>query len=98
MEDYISKGAKQVDALTPNACWALIFRTLVLFSGVQHQRIPETRTRPPKKARRAGWASLVLWSLIIFAGRMIAYNWFDCDRQPQPDLINWAAGCLVDGY
>ena len=26
---------------------------------------------------------------------MIAYNWFDCDIQPQPALINWAAGCVV---
>lgn len=48
---------------------------------------------PPKGARVAGAASLVLWISIIFAGRMIAYNWFDCDRQPQPAFINWAAGC-----
>jgi hypothetical protein len=26
---------------------------------------------------------------------MIAYNWFDCDIQPQADFINWAAGCVV---
>ena len=32
----------------------------------------------------------------IITGRMIAYNWFDCDRQPQPDFINWAAGCVVE--
>ena len=25
---------------------------------------------------------------------MIAYNWFDCDIQPQPAFINWAAGCV----
>jgi hypothetical protein len=28
-------------------------------------------------------------------GRMIAYNWFDCDRQPQPAFVNWAAGCIL---
>jgi Family of unknown function (DUF6644) len=50
--------------------------------------------RPPRRARFAGAASLVLWGCIIFAGRMIAYNWFDCDRQPQPAFINWAAGCV----
>ena len=49
----------------------------------------------PKAARRAGLASLVLWGAIIVAGRMIAYNWFDCDIQPQSDFINWAAGCVV---
>ena len=32
---------------------------------------------------------------IIVAGRMIAYNWFDCDIQPQPAFVNWAAGCVV---
>ena len=50
---------------------------------------------PPRGARLAGGFSLVLWFCIIFAGRMIAYNWFDCDRQPQPGIVNWAAGCEV---
>jgi hypothetical protein len=49
----------------------------------------------PRGARIAGAASLVLWAGIIIAGRMIAYNWFDCDIQPQPDFVNWAAGCVV---
>ncbi len=49
----------------------------------------------PRRARLAGAASLVLWTCIIFSGRMIAYNWFDCDRQPQPPIVNWAAGCVV---
>src|SRR5438552_14874858 len=38
---------------------------------------------PPRRARIAGACSLVLWIGIVFSGRMIAYNWFDCDRQPQ---------------
>lgn len=50
----------------------------------------------PRRARFAGAASLVLWTCIIFSGRMIAYNWFDCDRQPQPDIVNWAAGCVPE--
>ena len=50
----------------------------------------------PRSARLAGAASLVLWACIIVSGRMIAYNWFDCDRQPQPSVINWAAGCVVE--
>jgi hypothetical protein len=49
----------------------------------------------PRGARIAGAASLLLWAGIIVAGRMIAYNWFDCDIQPQSDFINWAAGCVV---
>ena len=49
----------------------------------------------PKAARVAGAASLVLWAGIIVTGRMIAYNWFDCDK-PQPPFVVWAAGC--DAY
>jgi len=50
---------------------------------------------PPRAARVAGTASLVLWAAIIVTGRMIAYNWFDCDK-PQPAFIVWAAAC--DSY
>jgi hypothetical protein len=49
----------------------------------------------PRPARVAAVVSLVLWAAIIVAGRMIAYNWFDCDLQPQSRFINWAAGCVV---
>ena len=39
------------------------------------------------KTCRAGpagrYGSLVFWAGIIVFGRMIAYNWYDCDR-PQP--------------
>ena len=49
----------------------------------------------PRAVRFAAIASLVLWSGVVVSGRMIAYNWFDCDIQPQPAFINWAAGCVV---
>jgi hypothetical protein len=50
---------------------------------------------PPRAARRAGAASLLLWAVIIVCGRMIAYNWFDCDKQPQPPIVNTLTGCVV---
>lgn len=50
---------------------------------------------PPKSVRLVGAVSLASWLLIVVAGRMIAYNWFDCDIQPQPDWVNWAAGCVL---
>jgi hypothetical protein len=53
----------------------------------------ETSPVTPRGARAAATVSLVLWAGIIVAGRMIAYNWFDCDIQPQPAFVNWAAGC-----
>jgi uncharacterized membrane protein SirB2 len=51
--------------------------------------------RPPWIVRRAGLASLILWAGIVVTGRFIAYNWFDCDIQPQPAFVNWFAGCVV---
>jgi hypothetical protein len=50
---------------------------------------------PPRAARVAGAVSLTLWIGIIFSGRMIAYNWFDCDRQPQPAIINFLTSCVA---
>ena len=54
-----------------------------------------SRSGAAKAARVAASSSLILWAGIVVAGRMIAYNWFDCDIQPQPEFINWAAGCVV---
>jgi hypothetical protein len=48
---------------------------------------------PPRAARIAGAFSLALWICIVVSGRMIAYNWFDCDRQPQTALINFLTSC-----
>jgi uncharacterized membrane protein len=49
---------------------------------------------PPRAARIAGAFSLALWIGIVVSGRMIAYNWFDCDRQPQPAIINFLTSCV----
>ncbi len=53
----------------------------VFHSGV-YKRVGDWGTdgRPPVQARRAGVFSLILWSLVIITGRMIAYNWFDKDH------------------
>lgn len=66
------------------------------FHNHTERRIAEwDNGRPPGAARFAAMASIFLWLSIVVAGRMIAYNWFDCDIQPQSDFINWAAGCVV---
>ena len=51
--------------------------------------------RPPKRARIAGAMSLALWAGVIVTGRMIAYNWFDCDK-PQPRWVQVATGCSYE--
>ncbi len=50
---------------------------------------------PPRAARVAGAVSLTAWTLVVVTGRLIAYNWFDCDIQPQPGWVNWMAGCAA---
>ena len=50
---------------------------------------------PPRAVRIAGGMSIFVWAFIIVTGRMIAYNWFDCDIQPQSDFVNWASGCIL---
>ena len=51
---------------------------------------------PPRAARVAGGLSLALWIGVVVSGRMIAYNWFDCDRQPQPAIINLLTSCVAE--
>jgi hypothetical protein len=51
---------------------------------------------PPRRARMAGGLALALWAAMIMSGRMIAYDWFDCPRQPQPAIVNVLAGCVTD--
>jgi hypothetical protein len=70
---------------------------LTFHKGIE-KRVAEwdTAETPPKAARRAGMASIFLWIVIVVSGRMIAYNWFDCDI-PQSAFINWAAGCVPKG-
>lgn len=50
---------------------------------------------PPRRARLAGICSLALWAAVVFSGRLIAYNWFDCAK-PQSPLIGTLAGCTPD--
>jgi hypothetical protein len=62
-----------------------------IFKRVQTWDADETA---PKAARVAGAFSLILWVCIVLSGRMIAYNWFDCDRQPQPAVVNFLTSCV----
>lgn len=66
-----------------------------LFHSRIHRRVAEWDLDPvpPRAARVAAVVSLVAWGLVVVAGRLVAYNWFDCDIQPQPDFVNWVSGC-----
>jgi len=53
---------------------------------------------PPRRARMAGGLALALWAAMIVSGRMIAYDWFDCSRQPQSALVNLLQGCRTESH
>ena len=59
----------------------------------QHLADWDVQRVTPRAAKLAGAASLILWVAIIFCGRMIAYNWYDCDK-PQTALVDTIAGCV----
>jgi hypothetical protein len=101
-------GALLVYANPVRYYFNLFFRLkliLLVFAGVNiwwfHGRTERTlaawdlAARPPRAARLAAIVSLAAWTGVIVTGRMVAYNWFDCDLQPQSAFVNWAASCIV---
>lgn len=76
---------------------AVVAINIWLFHSRVHRRVSEWNRDPvtPRAARIAAIVSLASWASIVVAGRLIAYNWFDCDIQPQSDFINWIAGCVI---
>lgn len=79
-----------------------------LFHGRIHQKVAQWDfdASPPRAARMAGLVSFAAWSLIVISGRLIAYNWFDCDilayHEHAPglattfhDLMFQGAGCTA---
>src|SRR5262249_6597142 len=67
----------------------------VFHSGGVYRRLEQwdTSAVTPRAAKLAGAFSLALWVAIILSGRMIAYNWFDCDK-PESAVIDVIAGCV----
>ena len=90
---------------TAHSVWFRTKVVLLLAAAVNawwfHRRVSRDRDRwdsqekPPAGVRVAAAASLALWTGVIVTGRMIAYNWFDCDRSPGA-VAAWIAGCAVE--
>src|SRR5690242_10988569 len=103
----VISGALLFSAIPLRSYQNIFFRTkmiMLMFAGINvwifHSGIYRRVTHwdldrvPPKAAKAAGVLSLVLWVCIVLSGRMIAYNWFDCDRQPQPAIVNLLTSCV----
>ena len=68
----------------------------VFHAGIWRRRTTWDLERvPPRRARVAGALSLVLWASIVVAGRLIAYNWFDCDH-PLTRVVVFLSGCAQE--
>ncbi len=102
----VISGALLFSAIPLRSFQNIFFRTkmiLLMVAGINvwifhsgvYRRVAtwDLAVKSPRAARVAGALSLVLWVAIVLSGRMIAYNWFDCDRQPQPAIINFLTSC-----
>lgn len=72
---------------------------ILLFHARVQRSLPawDTAPLPPWPARLSAGLSLSAWAGVIVMGRMIAYNWFDCDR-PQSAFVTWLASCPQEGF
>ena len=90
---------------TTHSVWFRAKVALLIVGGVNawffHRRVSRDRDRwdglpkPPAGVRVTAAISLCTWAAVIVMGRMIAYNWFDCDRA-QGAVAAWLAGCAVE--
>ena len=53
----------------------------------------DTAPAPPMSARISAVLSLTLWIGIVMTGRMIAYDWFNCDKLAPGDALYFLTSC-----
>ncbi len=81
----------------------LLLAAAMLNVAIFHVRIQRNQpswdadATPPLAARSSAFISLTIWVLMIFMGRFIAYNWYDCGK-PQPALINALQECAASEH
>ncbi|MGI9250819.1 MAG: DUF6644 family protein [Pseudohongiellaceae bacterium] len=94
-----------VPVRTTQSVWFRIKVVLLVASAVNaylfHKRMNEsvsswdTAPRAPARIRLGAALSLGFWAMVVICGRLIAYNWFDCNYNPGP-FVSAFAGC-IDG-
>lgn len=91
---------------TYHSLWFRIKVALIILAAVNiwlfHWRVERDRekwdsdAKPPLSVRVSAAVSLAAWAGVIVMGRMIAYNWFDCDRA-QSSWLAWIDDCNSGG-
>ena len=86
---------------TFHSLWFRIKLTLLLIGGINILiftfKVERDKARwdlgpVPLKSKIAASISLSVWALVIVCGRLIAYNWADCDVTTSPWVLT-LAGC-----
>lgn len=90
---------------TTQSLWFRIKVVLLVAAAINawlfHRRMNESvaswnnKPRAPARLRLGAALSISFWILIVICGRLIAYDWFDCAKNP-PAFIGTLAGCVVD--
>lgn len=90
---------------TAQSLWFRIKLALLLAAAVNawlfHRRMRAAETQPgwdravtaPPALRLGAALSLLFWVLVVICGRLIAYDWFDCDVEPAAPIAA-LAGCV----
>lgn len=94
-----------VPVRSSQSIWFRIKMVLLVACAVNaylfHKRMNESvsswdnEPKAPRSLRKGALLSLGFWSIIVICGRFIAYDWFDCAKDPNA-FIGFVAGC-VDG-
>jgi hypothetical protein len=68
---------------------------IVLFHHRLQRGLPhwDDATRLPAAARVPAAISLLSWIAIVICGRMIAYDWLNCEKLPADGLLSLLASC-----
>ena len=90
---------------TAHSLWFRVKVVLLIGAAINawwfHKRVSrdregwDHRAKAPVGVRLTAAFSLSIWTGVIVMGRMIAYNWFDCER-PQAAFVTWVAGCSAE--
>ena len=53
----------------------------------------DNEPKPPRSARISAVVSLTAWVLVVVAGRMIAYDWYNCEKLTPGGFVHTLAEC-----
>lgn len=74
--------------------FAALVNILVFHFRVQRdQHKWDNDAKPPRSARVSAVLSLTAWILVVIVGRLIAYDWYNCEKLDPDSVISALADC-----